>query len=249
MTKRFVALFAILGLVTGLSACSTGPSYPKEVVEGYFSAINENDPAAVLAAQEFAAQGSNADAYVIEQSAHKQAQLDGGSLDQTKTVTVFEQDKVLLCVEGYDEPEVKKDDFCATYTDLIFKDGKLSDFSAGGKSLNGRLALGSGELTPIGEIGTARYISSYITIAGDLVIVVEITSTAGDLSLPWDATYLGTNGRQVSVSFTDGPGELAAGRVGNVAYNFIGASFGGALELKFYDADYNEIPISIQTQK
>lgn len=249
MTKRFVALTAIIGLVAGLSACSTGPSYSKEVVEGYFSAINEIDPGAVLTAQEFAEPGSNADAYAIEQSANKQAQLDGGSLDKTESVVVYEQDQVLLCVEGYEDLEIDPEEICATYTDFVIKDEKLVDFSAGGKPLQGRLALGNGDLTPIGDIGTARYISSYITIAGDLVIVVEINSTSGDLSLPWDATYLGTNGRQVAVSFTEGPGELAAGRVGNVAYNFSGASFGGTLELNFMDADYNDVPISIQTQK
>lgn len=249
MTKRIFAFSVIVGLVAGLTACSTGPSYPKEVVEGYFSAINEVDPAAVLAAQEFAEPGSNADAYVIEQSANKQAQLDGGSLDKTESVVVYEQDQVLLCMDGYDLPEVDREDFCATYSEFVFEGDKLADFSAGGKPLKGRLALGNGDLTPIGDFGTARYISSYITIAGDLVIVVEINSTSGDLSLPWDATYLGTNGRQVAVSFTEGPGELAAGRVGNVAYNFSGASFGGTLELNFMDADYNDVPISIQTQK
>lgn len=248
MTKQFFALSAALGLVVGLTACSTGPSYSKEVVEGYFSAINAVDPAAVLVAQEFAEPGSNADAYAIEQSANKQAQLDGGSLNKTESVVVYEQDQVLLCIDGYEDLEVDPEDFCATYNNFVFEDDKLVDFSAGGKPLQGRLALGNGDVTPIADIGTARYISSYITIAGDLVVVVEMTSTTAELSLPWDATYLGTNGRQVAVSFTEGPSELAPGRMGNVAYSFSGASFGGALELKFFDLDYNEVLISIQTQ-
>ena len=247
MTKRILAFSAIICLIVGLSACSTGPSYPKDVVEGYFAAINDNDPAVVLTAQDFTKPGSNADAYAIEQSANKQAQLDGGSFDKTKTIAVYKQDKVMLCMEGYDAPEVNLDDFCATYTDFVFKGDKLADFSAGGKPLKGRLALGNGDLTPISDIGTARYISSYITIAGDLVVIVEINSTTDGLSMPWDATYLGTNGRQVEVSYKDGPSELGAGRAGNVAYYFSGASFGGTLELKFHDADFNEIPISIQT--
>lgn len=249
MTKRFFAFTAIIGLAATLTACSTGPTYSKEVVEGYFSAINEINPADVLAAQAFAEPGSNADAYAIEQSANKQALLDGGALDQTESVVLYEQDQVLLCMKGYDEPEMDRENFCSTYSDFSIKDDKLVDFSAGGKPLKGRLALGNGDITAIGEIGTARYISSYITIAGDLVIILEVTSNTTELSLPYDATYLATNGRQVEVTATDGPSDLGSGRTGNVAYIFSGASFGGTLELKFNDADWNEVPISIPTQK
>lgn len=249
MKRQIIAIVATVGLAVSLTACATGPSYPKDVVEGYFGAINAVSPEEKLGAQKYAAPGSNADAYAIEQSASNQALMDGGMLDQTESIAVYEQDQVLLCPKGYEQLEIEPKDVCAIYSDFVFDGDKLADFSAGGEPLEGRLSLGSGEATPIGTVGTAKYVSSYITMAGDLLIVLELTSATSELQIPYDATYLGENGRQVEVSTVDGPGDLAEGRTGNVSYSFAGAKLGGTLELTFNDAEWNEYPITVQTAK
>lgn len=246
MISRLVAIVASAGLLLGLSACST-EQYPKEVVENYLTAINAVDPADKLNAQKYAVPGSDAEMYAIEQSAVTQAQLDGGTLDQTESELVFESDAVLLCVAGYDDPDVERDDFCSRYSNFTVKGDKLVTFDAGDKPLRGRIVLGSGESTPIGSVGSVKYLSSYYTIAGALMVAVEVTSNTEILNLPYDATYVAPNGRQVEVSMTDGPSELKSGRTGNVAYAFTGAKFGGTLELVFTDADWNEYPVSIPT--
>jgi hypothetical protein len=234
-------------MVLGLLACSNGPSYPKETAEAYFGAIASRDPEATISAAEYAKPGSDAEAYAIEQAAHTQAMLDGGTLGNTPQEVVLEADEVQLCVAGYDEPGVDRADYCSIYSELVFEGEKLVTFDAGGEPLEGRIALGDEQITPIGSIGSAEYLASYITIAGELVVVMEISSSIDTLGLPYNAAYIAPNGRQVEVSFVDGPTELRQGRVGNVAYSFAGAAFGGELELEFYDADFNEIVITVPT--
>lgn len=248
MLSRYVAVAAAAGLVFGLSACSPGTAYPKELVENYLTAINSGEPELILAAEKYAVEGSDAQAYAIEQSAATQAQLDGGTLDQTEMELVLEPDVARLCLPGYDEPEADLDLMCSNYSNFEVKDEKLVTFDAGDKPLEGRIALGSDESTPIGSAGSLRYLASYFTIAEQLMVIVEVTSNTDLLNLPYDAIYVAPNGRQVEVSMTEGPSELKNGRTGNVAYAFTGAKFGGTLELVFADDDWNEYPVTVATK-
>lgn len=248
MVSRFVAVAASAGLIFGLSACSSGTAYPKEVVEKYLTAISSGEPEEILTAQKYAVEGSDAQAYAIEQSAAYQASLDGGTYVEENVDLIFESDVARICYPGYEEPEADLDVMCSTYSNFEVKAGKLVTFDAGDEPLKGRIALGDGESTPIGTIGSLKYLASYFTIAGELMVIIEVTSNTAVMNLPYDATYLAPNGRQVEVSSTEGPSELKSGRTGNVAYSFAGAKFGGTLELTFSDDDWNEYPVSIPTQ-
>ena len=162
----------------------------------------------------------------------------------------FERDEVHLCPLGIDVPRAEREMYCFVYSNFEVEDGRLVNFYAGKTSLEGRLALGEGEVSPIAELGTAEYRASYVTISGDLVIILEITSKIETLNIPsYDATYVSSSGRRaIQVSNVDGPFELKRDRVANVAFGFSGGELGGVLELKFYGEDYNEIDVAIQTK-
>jgi hypothetical protein len=249
MSSRLFATIAVGTLVLGLTACSSGTTYPKDAAEGYFSAIAAINPEDTLAATEFAVPGSNAEAYAIEQAANKQAQMDGGNLDQTKSELIFKSDMVIICPEGIDLKDPEQVEMCPSFSNLEFDGDKLVSFDAGGSPLEGRLVLGDGADIPIGDFGTAKYISSYVSMTGNLVIILEITSNTSELTAStYDSIYLSATGRQVELSSWDGPDSLKQGRTGNVAYVFSGAEIGGNLEASFHDADYNDVTISIPTK-
>lgn len=246
MFRHALSSISALALVVGLASCS---AYPQETVEGYFTALSDVKPEQQLEATKYSAPGSLAEAYALEQSAHTQARLDGGNLDTAGGELFFERDEVHLCPPGTDAPRDERELFCSVYSEFEVQEGRLVNFHAGESSLEGRLAIGDGEVSLIGELGTAEYLASYVTISGDLVVILEITSQIDTLTIPsYDATYLSSSGRGIEVSYTDGPFELKRDRVANVAFAFSGGELGGVLELEFYDEDFNEISVAIQTK-
>jgi hypothetical protein len=245
MTSRLITSITVGALVLGLSACSPGTSYPQDAAEAYFSGIFAVSPEDTLAAKQFAVPGSNAEAYAIEQAALKQAMMDGGNLDQTKVNLVLKSDQVFGCPEGVDLEDPEQTELCPSFSNLEFDGDKLVNFDAGDSSLDGRIAVGDGTEIPIGSIGTAKYIAAYVNMAGDLTIILEVTSNTSELSRNYDSIYLSASGRQVELSSWEGPDSLKEGRTGNVAFLFSGAEIGGSLEASFYDADYNDVIISI----
>lgn len=194
----------------------------------------------------FAASGSDAEMYILQQSQATQAQLDGGSFDASSNDILFEGDVILACRGDYMKPDINRDNYCSEYSNFEFEADKLSTFFAGTSSLDGRLGLGAGEAIDIGNFGTITLLSSYVTIAGDLWVTAEVSSSTELLNISgWDSAYLGANGRQVASSGTWGPSELREGRVGNVAYTFAGAARGGEIELRFTNQNWREVSLSI----
>lgn len=238
-------------LTVSLSACSAGNSFPDETVQGYFAPLGAYAPAEKKAASEFAATDSMAAMYAVEQIAHAQARQDGGTLDAVGQELVIEGDSVFLCVEGFDAKDASKDEYCAEYSNLSFDENdKIVSFDVGGKPLEGRLALGDSPAVPIAKVGSVKYLSSYVTLAGELVVIVEVTSNSDPLMIAsYEATYLAEDGRPSAVKISDAPNELKSGRVANVALSFPNVGLGGTLELKFMDADYNNYSVEIPTAK
>ncbi|NLA64885.1 MAG: hypothetical protein GX862_02920, partial [Leucobacter sp.] len=189
MFKRLFTAGSGALLVLALSGCAFANSVPKETLEGYFGAIATQDPESKLAAQAFAVPGSLADAYAIEQSAHTQAQLDGGVLSTETNEIVVEAERVLLCEPLAEsvKKELDVEDYCSVYENFEFQDDKLVSFNAGPKPLEGRLTLGDSTVIDIGDIGSVEMLASYITIRGDLVVVAEVVSNTDTLRLPYDA--------------------------------------------------------------
>ena len=249
MLTRFISGFIVVVLSLGLGACA-GNEFPTDVVRDYFSAIAGIQPPKILSAKEFAVPNSDAEAYAIEQSAFAQSSLDGGSLDTTlKQEAVVDGQKAYICPGGLKIQSSERPDYCYTYSNFKFKNGLISTFDAGKEPLKGRIALGTGEATPIGDIASATYISSYVSIDGELIIILEIKSNIDELQIPYNAQYLPPSGRQVELTTQQGSNQLDAGRVGNVSFVFSGAEFGGNLELTFTDSEWNEVPVSIPTTK
>lgn len=247
MKKSVKTLAFVAVLAASLSGCSA-PSYSKESIAPYFAAMASEKPEQIAAAVSSAAPGSNAEAYLLYYGAAKQAQLEGGQFSKEVTEVVYEPNGVSLCLEGYKSAGVDKSSLCSSYTNFKFVDGKLSDFSAGDKPLEGRIFIGNGKQVPIGNMGSVKLIAAYLTIAGDLAIVTEMTSKTDKLQIPYNAIYFAPNGRQINVSREEGVSDLKNGRTGNVAYYFSGAALGGTLELPFTDSDWNEILVSIPTK-
>jgi hypothetical protein len=223
----------------------SGKPFEHQVVLQYFEAISNIQPEQQLAARAFAEPGSLADAYVIEQAAHAQASLDGGSADTEPQTVISKVGAIAYCFQGWDRPDANEADYCVNYSNFVLNDYRLVNFVAGTSDLEGRLSLGTGEVTTLDGIVDIEFLASYLTISGDLVVIVEMTSLIETLDVPWFATYLGPNGRQVEYSYKDGASTLREGRKGNVVYGFSGAQFGGDLELVFYDDDWNEFEVSI----
>jgi len=248
--KAIIGLSLVVGSALLLAGCSgpqarpattssdanvASPAAPStEELAEYFGAIagaNPDEQRAVAA--ELTAPGSNAYAYAIEQAAVNQALMDSGA--------------------GTDAPSklnTLTDGFELCDSDLIsgeetYADGKLSDFDAGGSPLAGRLSLGDGSAIKLGKLATAELIAAYTSIAGDLYVVFEIKSKTDEFSIDYDTTYLAPDGRQASVTSTIAPSELSSGALANYAFIFEGASFGGKLKLKGYDANYNEVSAEV----
>lgn len=255
MRKKFLStMLSLVGataLTVSVSACTSGSSFPEETVQGYFSALSTSTPDEHAAGLQFAAPNSIAAMYLTEQTAHLQAQQDGGTLSAETQEVVIKDDSVYVCYDGYDAEDADIDDYCSEYSNLVFdENGKLVSFDAGGKPLEGRIALGDGTPIEVADIANVTYLSSYVTIGGDLVVVVEIESNTDPLNIiSFDATYVATNGRASSSKMSDGPSELKAGRLGNLAVWFPNVGLGGTLELKFLDSEYNDYSVEIPTSQ
>ncbi|GAA1626129.1 hypothetical protein [Leucobacter chromiireducens] len=255
MSNRFLsaglAVGAAVTMALGLSACSGGSPFPEEALQGYFAPLGEVGPADKSSSLEFAAPGSPAAMYATEQIAHAQAQQDGGSLGVESQETVIESESVFLCADGYDAEGAEKADFCYEYSNIVLdEDDKVVSFDADGKPLEGRIAVGDGTSVSVADVGSVTYVSSYETIGGELVVVVEIASNVDPLTIrSYEATYVTDDGRPTSAKTTDGPIELKSDRVANVAVWFPNVGLGGTLELQFMDAEYNNFEVEIPTAK
>lgn len=265
-----LAVSTALALTLSLSACSGESSaniaiestgapapeesadpFPEDTLVGYFTPLGAAAPAEKATALDFAASGSVAAMYVTEQVAHAQAQQDGGFLVPETEEIVIEEESVLLCTDGHDAEGAEKDDFCSKFSNFVFDENdKIVSFNAGEKPLEGRIALGDGTEVAISDVGTVTYLSSYITIGGHLVVVLEVASNVDPLRImSYEATYVAENGRPSTATTSEGPLELKSDRLSNVAIAFPNVGLGGTLELDFMDADYNNYSIEIPTSK
>ncbi len=207
----------------------------------YFTAVASGTPAELRdVAEELTAPGSNAFAYAIEQGAAKQAYLDGGISDYPAEIETIDGG-FSICSTN----QLTSDEVCNEFTELEYLDGKLSDFDAGGEPLGGRISLGSDDLYPLGDAGTARLIAAYRTISGSVNVVLEVKSNANEFSLGYGSSYQAPDGRQSQPSGVVGPTRLQAGSLANILLAFDGAEFGGTLRLVGYDSAFNEVSAQI----
>ena len=135
-------------------ATAAAPSAPSpEDLAAYFGAIAGESPTEQRAAAEnFAAPGSNAYAYAIEQSAVNQAYQDAGVASSPPSKIKTLSDGFEVCSTN----TLTQDETCNIFDEFQYVDGRLADFDAGGIPLAGRLSLGDGSTVPLGDIATAK---------------------------------------------------------------------------------------------
>lgn len=254
---RPISLLIPVFLVISLGGCASSIATPasssepapvvspaapsNEDLASFFAAVASGTPAELKdVAEDLTAPGSNAYAYAIEQGAAKQAYLDGGFSDQPSEIETIDGG-FSICSTN----DLTGDEVCNDFTDLEYVEGRLADFNAGGEPLAGRISLGSEDVYPLGDIGTARLIAAYRTIAGSVNVVLEIKSSAADLSVGYGSSYQAPDGRQSQATSVIGPNKLQAGSLANLLLAFDGAAFGGSLRLVGYDSAYNEVSAQI----
>lgn len=231
------------GLLAGFEV--RGEPLEGQVALRYFEAIVAPLPDSINAASNFAVDDSLADLYTLTQVAYAQATLDGGSLDTRSRDIVFENSQISLCERGWDKPDADRRDFCLDFSEFVLEGDRLVNFTAGDRPLDGRILVGDGEERAFGNVATVKPLVSYESIRGNLIVIVEFTSTDPEFQLPYGATYLAANGRPVDLTTRYGPRDLKPGRQANLAYVFAGASLGGDLELMEYSWNYGELEVSI----
>ncbi len=219
---------------------STAPTSPSDAeVKLYFEKLASGNPSLMREAIDLAHPGSNAAAYATYLSSFAQAERDAGAPTVASRVSKIDG--------GYEMCSPNTAQSCADYTNLQHTEGKLSDFYAGDGPLSGRLSVGTGESLPLGDLGTVEFISAYRTIAGDVVIVLDINSSSDGLWVAAD--YVAPDGRQSQPTFQVGPNELMRGSLGTLGLIFEGAEFGGSLTIQPYTSEvYDAAAVSIPTQ-
>lgn len=193
-------------------------------------------------AADFTVTGSAAETYALYLAGFSQALLDGGlGLDEDDSIETL-ADGFRLC-----PPVSSGVTDCNEFNNFVFEDGKLSDFDAGGNPVSSRIKEGSAEAVPLGNVGSIRFLASYLSISNNLVVVLEATSNIDGLNLSYSSSYQAPDGRQSTAAELVGPFELRSGSLANFAYVFPAAQFGGVLNLQAFDADYNEFVVQIPT--
>lgn len=225
------AVFAITAIVSGCAGgagaadnssqsvfASSGQS---EIGQEFFQAIASNDLAARGRALELTFPGSDAEAYAAYWFGLIQAESDRGWPSAPNEVRVIQGGQAVWWGPHADD--------CAEFTGLIFEDGKLSSFSAGGVSLSGSIVKGEAARIPFGNIGSVSLVAAYRTISGAVAVVLEIHSYSDQFRI--GVNYVTPAGRQQSQSSWIGPLSLANGTHANGIWFFDGAEFGGNVVL------------------
>lgn len=247
VAENFCFIYSNLVVEEGLLADFEVRGEPLEgqLALRYFEAIGASHPDLVGAASNFAVEGSLADLYTLTQVAYKQATLDGGSLDTRSRDILFENGHISVCDRGWDKPDSDRRDFCNDYSEFVIEGDRLVNFTAGDTPLDGRILVGDGQERAFGDFATVKPLISYESIRGNLIVIVEITSTNPEFSTPYGATYLSADGRPIEATTSYGPRDLKPGRQANTAYVFAGGSLGGDLELMDYYWPAGDIEVSV----
>jgi hypothetical protein len=191
-----------------------------------------------------AAPGSIAEAYVKEQYDVTLAlQQAGQSLDASTFTKVGDSYK--SCGSGSTQAKS-----CVTWSNVEAHGSRIANFTVSGKSLKGRLSMGSGKAAPVGSLGTVQVKASYQSVQSD-ALFIAFKLKAGSLPLMVDQTdsaYLTKNGTQVTAQDVYGPDKLLPHAVGNYYMAFPHVSVGGRLVLNVIDQqNYENASATIPT--
>ena len=210
----------------------------------FFAAISSEDPTKMHRVFKLASPDSIAEAYVKEQYgvvlALQQAgsPMDSGSLSKVG-------DSYKSCQAGSSQGKS-----CVTWGNVEAEGSRIANFTVSGKSLQGRLSMGSAKATPVGSLGRVKVEASYQSVqSGALFVVFKLK--AGSLPLMVDQTdsaYLTKNGTQVTAAEVAGPNRLLPHAAGNYYIAFAHVPVGGRLVLNVIDQqNYSNASTTIPT--
>ena len=223
---------------------------PKEVVARfYFAALVANDVELMARAQRSAASGSLAQVYMKHQMSQVNADLDGGT--DVASGELFEKgDGFEIC---YDNAETGEPN-CYTYDKFeVDGDGRLAGFTVNGRSLAGRIILGSGKVVD-SSVAKVTVLSAYQTASGYLAVAVKLRAKGAPVVfLEPIATYRTPSGQQRAVAFHSGLTEVTANSQSTLVFYFKGSlRFGGSMTLQMathrsvdHDGDATMVPVKV----
>lgn len=202
-----------------------GPSVDN--LRTFFEAVAHPSAPNVEAARAVVAPGSIAELYLTHQAGLEQAFVDSGSPS--------EPDELKEVDGAFAACSATADGGCTEYGNIQAEGDKLASFTVDGNDLKGRLLAGGNKPFRVGEIAEARLMSAYISAAGDLWIVVDISNTSSSpIAIESRTSYRGADGRQSAPSGQSGPVSLLPDSRATYALMMTGGELGGALHLEMY---------------
>ncbi|MFL6154764.1 MAG: hypothetical protein ACJ72D_01650 [Marmoricola sp.] len=232
-----LALLVGAGLVAGCGAdpvkkpatekTLTGPGLkPAEnfaTGKDFFTDLASNDPTALGKAVALAAKGSRAAAYAQFKQDAARALVGAGKPGDPDVATKTPDGGYKICsAEGT----------CLVYGAITLVDGKINDFTIGGKPLAKRISLGRSVGAPLGKLGTVTFLSSYQG-AGTDVLMVNLEVRSGDRPIdldPGKVVYRAANGTEYRPDEVYGPERLAPGATAHLLLSLAGAPGGGSVD-------------------
>lgn len=202
-------------------------------IEKYFDAISSADPTKIEDVLTLAAPSSIAFAYLRYQEDANNAAIDGGSPYPESTMT-----KVDGGFKNCNDPADKSS--CAVWADFESVDGKLAKFTVNGVDLKDRISIGDGSKAKVGSLGTIEFLGAYQSVqTGDVAVNVRVTSNKDAINIAsYEATYRGTDKRQITAASIAGPTELGADSTAYVSMFFEHAKPGGELKMTLNSEDF-----------
>lgn len=225
---------------------STPPAGPStDDIERFFSAIASENPSKIKSVMRLTAPGTLAAAYATEQY--------GVTLAAEQEGNPYSGGSVVRVGSGWKscQDDGNGGKSCSTWGDVQAQGDKIATLTVNGKSLKGRISVGSGKAVPVGALGSVTVGAAYQSVqSGALFVTFKLK--AGSHSVTVDQTesaYVTKGGTQVTAEEVDGPSTLLAHAVGNYFIAFQNAPIGGHVVLKLIDQDdYSDASATLPTR-
>lgn len=266
LLSKFLPIVPVLGLVFGLTACSSEPlaspdseaseeeadstveetpsSDPDvptdEDLETFVAAIASQSVSDLEAAEELVVEGSPAADYLTYYLHLRNASIDSGAQAPGASSVDSIDDGFELCASEGGES------FCTTYTDFQGKDGLISDFLVQDRDLAERLVVGDGERVEGPDGSEVEFVAAYRN-ADDSHLIYAYTVHSGSepMYMP-EVSYRNPDGRQTNPEYTDGAWELSPESYSSYAAWLPAGELGGEATVELWPEDGQPVSVTIE---
>lgn len=214
------------------------PELSNKQIETHFSDLFSQEPRLIARATKMTTPGSVAETFAAYRMANTNSNLDGG-YPQDPWDVAMGSDTLEACPSGGD---------CVTIADFVIEDGKLTDYTFNGKSLDKRLVMGDTKRLPVAGAGTVQFLVAYKSISDDaLVVAVRLQAGSSGLSI-LDSYYRAKNGRQTASENISGPPDLGPDSSATYTMAFPAARSDGAATLRVFVNNGAPIPVTVEVR-